>query len=80
MSVHDQQYKFVDVTGKCFESYQQMGKSDCDRKYHDHVGAMLRASHNDEHPFYVGDMIIFKEELIDAGFRWGRDFYVKKVE
>lgn len=72
-------YRFLDVTGQCFESYQEMGEDDMDKRYHDHVGALLRASHHGKHDFCVGDMMLFKEELVNAGFQWGRDFYVKKI-
>ncbi len=75
----DQQYQFVDVTGECFKSYQNMGENECDRRYHDFVGASLRASHHGEHTFCVGDMMVFKDELVEAGFKWGKDFFVKKV-
>lgn len=80
----EQLYKFIDKTGSCFESFQEIGKvvdgnPSPDRLYHDHVGAMLRASHNDEHFFGVGDMMVFKDELLEAGFKWGVDFYIIKV-
>ena len=75
----DIMYRFRDVTGKCFESFQKIGEDKIDKRYHDHVGALLRASHYGEHDFTVGDMMVFKEELIEAGFKWGRDFYVKKI-
>jgi len=47
--------------------------------YRDKVGAMLRASNNGEHNFSVGDMLVFRDDLVKAGFNWGTDFYVKKV-
>lgn len=76
----DQMYDFVDKTGKCFVSFQKMGEDNIDKRYHDTIGAFLRASNDGKHPFTVGDMMCFKQELIDAGFRWGIDFYVKKVD
>ena len=74
-------YRFTDKTGKCFKVFQGMGNpnDEGDRRYHDHIGAMLRASHNGEHDFSVGDAMVFREELLDAGFGWGIDFYMKKV-
>gem|GEM_PF-5823497 len=30
--------------------------------------------------FPVGDMLCFRDDLTDAGFKWGVDFYVKKVD
>lgn len=82
--MEEQKYKFVDMTGRCFKSFQGIGdivdgEPSSDRRYHDMIGAMLRASNNDEHPFCVGDMMVFKGELIEAGFEWGVDFYVKKI-
>jgi hypothetical protein len=76
----DIMYRFIDVTGKCFESFQSLGENDGDKKYHGYIGALLKASHHNEHIFTVGDMMVFKDELIDAGFTWGKDFYVKKEE
>lgn len=76
----EQLYRFVDKSGNCFRSFQLMGEDDCDRRYHDFVGAMLRASNDNKHDFTVGDMMAFKDELIDARFKWGIDFFVKKVD
>ena len=56
-----------------------MGEDDCDKRYHDMVGAMLRASNNGEHDFSVGDMLVFRDDLQEAGFVWGIDFYARKV-
>lgn len=89
--MEEQRYKFVDITGKCFESFQMLENCEecfnerkCDdcgvRRYNDSVGALLRASNNDEHFFSVGDMMVFKQDLLDAGFKWGIDFCVKKIE
>ena len=80
-------YRFVDKTGTCFESFQKIGKleyrddgSPCgERASNDYVGAMLRASHHDSKTFSVGDMLAFRDDLTDAGFKWGVDFYVEKV-
>lgn len=72
----EQYYLFVDKTGSCFESFQEMGDSECERGYNDLVGAWLRAGQK----FTVGDMLCFRDELADAGFKWGIDFFVKKVD
>lgn len=72
----EQHYLFVDKTGHCFEDFQKMGESECERGYNGLVGAWLRAGHK----FIVGDMMSFKGDLINAGFKWGIDFYVKKVD
>ncbi len=77
--MEEQLYQFVDKTGECFEAYQSLGEDESDKRYHDHIGAMLRASHHGEHTFCVGDMMCFKDELVEAGFKWGVDFYVRKV-
>lgn len=83
----EQLYQFIDKTGKCFEAFQKMGKLEYtengkpygERIYNDHVGALLRASHHDGKTFTVGDMLAFRDDLINAGFEWGKDFYIKKV-
>lgn len=74
----EQLYRFVDKSD-CFEKFQHIGENAGDKKYHDSVGALLRASNNREHDFCVGDAMVFRDELIDAGFVWGKDFYMKKV-
>ena len=75
---NEQMYRFVDKSN-CFVKFQNIGEDEGDKRYHDRVGAMLRASNNGEHEFSVGDAMVFRDELIDAGFEWGRDFYMKKV-
>lgn len=73
----EQYYLFVDKTGHCFEDFQSMEvDSDCHGRYNDHVGAWLRGGKK----FTVGDMMAFRDDLTQAGFRWGIDFFVKKVE
>ena len=69
-------YRFIDKSGHCFEDYQEI---EDDTLYHDTVGAMLRVSNDGKHDFSVGDMLCFRDELQDAGFVWGVDFYVRKV-
>jgi len=91
----EQWYVFVDKSGHCFEDFQtssgtassgdELDKiidkefgaetNDGERRYRDYVGAMLRAGKE----FPVGDMFCFRDDLTDAGFEWGKDFYVKKV-
>jgi len=76
----EQLYIFVDKTGHCFEDFQTMKVDDeCHAQYNDYVGALLRASHHGEKTFIVGDMLAFRDDLINAGFKWGKDFYAKKV-
>lgn len=73
----EQYYLFVDKTGLCFETFQKMGNEENgERIYNDHVGAMMRSGRK----FIVGDMMCFRDDLVDAGFKWGVDFYVKKVD
>ncbi len=74
----EQLYYFVDNSGHCFQAFQKLGEDEGDRRYHDMVGAMLRASNDNKHDFSVGDMLCFRDELQEAGFKWGPDFYVKK--
>lgn len=81
----DQLYVFVDESGHCFEDFQLSAGTglgidsdignDGERRYRDHIGAMMRGGRK----FIVGDMMCFKQDLIDAGFVLGKDFYVRKV-
>ncbi len=73
----EQYYLFVDKTGRCFESFQKKGDTDNgERVYNDYAGALMRSGHK----FTVGDMLCFRDDLVEAGFKWGIDFYVKKVD
>lgn len=88
----EQLYLFVDKSGHCFEDFQTSTKTnpsdeideidkiidECffPKHYRDHVGAMLSGGKK----FSVGDMMFFKQDLTDAGFKWGIDFYVIKAE
>jgi len=87
MSPDEPKYVFVDKTGRCFEDFQAtkncsecFNNHECDdcflRAYNDAVGAMMRVGKN----FGVGDMMVFKQDLLDAGFVWGKDFYVRKID
>ena len=74
-------YRFIDKSGHCFEDFQKAckGSGGGEDRYRDFVGAMLRASNNGEHDFTVGDMMCFKSELQEAGYKWGTDFFVRKI-
>ncbi len=73
----EQYYLFVDKTGRCFEAFQKTGNlNNGEIDYNDYVGALMRSGRE----FTVGDMMCFRDDLTDAGFRWGIDFYVKKVD
>jgi len=73
----EQYYLFVDKTGHCFEDYQHLGNDeDGERVYHDFVGALMRGGRK----FTVGDMMCFQDDLMEAGFKWGIDFFVRKVD
>ena len=75
--IEEQYYLFVDKTGHCFEDFQILGNDeDGSRVYNDYVGALMRSGRR----FTVGDMMCFKDDLTEAGFKWGIDFYVKKVD
>lgn len=90
----EQKYIFIDKTGHCFEDFQTSTRekppdeidkivdeslgsitNEGERNYRDRVGAMMRGGCE----FTVGDMLAFRDDLTDAGFEWGKDFYVKKV-
>ena len=30
-------------------------------------------------PMGVGDALIARDALLDAGFKWGKDFYIRKI-
>lgn len=70
--MEEQLYLFVDKTGHCFEDFQD---ADDGFGYNDIIGAYMRGGKK----FSVGDMLVFRDDLIAAGFIWGKDFYVKKV-
>ena len=73
----EQYYLFVDKTGHCFEDFQDIKvDNDAHGRYNDIVGAWLRGGRK----FTVGDMVAFRDDLTQAGFKWGVDFYVKKVD
>ena len=73
----EQYYLFVDKTGHCFEAFQKTGNLENRQiDYNDLIGAWLRSGRK----FTVGDMLCFRDDLTDAGFKWGVDFYVKKVD
>ena len=75
--IGEQYYLFVDKTGHCFEDFQEKGDANSgEQTYNAIIGAMLRG----ERKFTVGDMLAFRDDLTNAGFRWGVDFYVKKVD
>ena len=75
--IKEQYYLFVDKTGHCFEDFQDMKvANDSHGRYNDTVGAWLRSGRQ----FTVGDMLAFRDDLTDAGFKWGVDFFVKKVD
>jgi len=68
----EQKYKFVDVTGKCFDSFAQIEDT---TDYHKVLAVSLL--HNE---FVAGDMISFRNDLIEDGFVCGEDFYIRKIK
>ncbi len=70
---NEQHYLFVDKTGHCFEDF---GNIEDGLGYNALIGTWLRAKIK----YTVGDMMCFKDDLTNAGFKWGVDFYVKKVD
>lgn len=73
---NEQKYRFVDLTGECFEKFQAYAPyGESPDAYYDTIGAFMRAGRE----FGVGDMMVFKRDLIDAGFEWGKDFVVRRV-
>ena len=72
----EQLYKFIDSSGKCFDEY---AKIEDPTDYHVLVALMLKNSQEGKKTFGVGDMLCFRDELQDAGFKWGTDFFIKKI-
>jgi len=72
---YEQLYIFIDLSGNCFECFQGMGDNICTQKYNELVVRMFRAGKK----FSVGDMLAFRDDLLNAGFEWGKDFCVNKV-
>ena len=71
----EQMYVFIDNSGQCFKAFQAKGNGEMGRSYHNMVGLMLL---NAQH-FTVGDMLAFRDDLFAAGFKWGKDFHIKKL-
>lgn len=69
----EQLYVFVDKTGHCFEDFTK--KAEAEWGEPQILSVWLKKGRK----FGVGDMMVFRDELTDAGFEWGKDFYVKKV-
>ena len=75
--MEEQLYIFVDKSGHCFEDFQSSADGEKgEEDYRDVIGAWLRGGRK----FTVGDMLCFRDDLTDAGFEWGKDFYVKKCK
>jgi len=68
----EQKYKFVDVTGKCFGSFARIEDS---TDYHKMVAVLLM--HNE---FGVGDMLSFRDDLIEDGFVWGKEKEIQQEQ
>jgi hypothetical protein len=73
--MEDFEYVFIDKSGHCFVDFANVKD---DTEYHRFVAALLTASSKGEHTFTVGDMLCFRDELVEAGCVWGTDFYVRK--
>lgn len=65
----EQLYQFVDKTGRCFDDFAIIDE------YTAHIASWLHLGKK----FIVGDMLVFRDDLINAGFKWGVDFYAQKV-
>ena len=70
-------YVFVDITGHCFEDFENSGnKNDPAQASFHCVGAMLRNGCE----FGIDNMLAFGDELVRTGFVEGTDFYVKRLK
>jgi len=72
-NTNEQLYQFIDKSGHCFDDFSKIKDPTV---YHKFVAALLTR----ERDFTVGDMLCFRDELTEAGFVWGRDYYIKKVD
>lgn len=72
--IKEQLYQFVDKSG-CFERFQNSGNNIGKQNYRNVIGVWLKKDKN----FTVGDMLAIRDDLENAGFKWGIDFYVKKI-
>lgn len=68
MSSDEQLYQFIDKSGTCFDEFGELPDNDI-------IFAWLKGGRK----FSVGDMMAFRDDLQEAGFVWGKDFYAKKV-
>lgn len=68
----EQLYCFVDKSGSCFEDFSKVKDS---TDYHRRIAHLFRNNQK----FSVGDMLCFRDDLTEANFVWGRDFYIIKV-
>ena len=66
-------YIFVDSSGHCFDD---ITKKDVGDDYFKLLAHWFKKGKK----FIVGDMLAFRDDLVEAGFEWGKDFYVKKVK
>lgn len=71
----EQLYIFVDKSGHCFEDFRCMGANNGALAYNNILGSWLARGKK----FSVGDMLAFRDDLFNAGFKWGVDFYARKV-
>lgn len=61
----------IDMSGKCTEFYRKRSADD--------IWSKLVVGHIEKKkPFAQGDAMIVKTELYEAGFQWGKDFYLSK--
>ena len=66
----ESRYIFYDKTGKCFDKFA---------KIDDYHSFIVRAFLKPHKSMSVGDMMCFRDGLIQAGFKWDKDFYITRV-
>lgn len=68
----DYNYVFVDSSGHCFDDLAAKDTGD---------GYLRLLAHwfKKSKKLSGGDMMAFRDELYELGFKWGEDFYVRKV-
>jgi hypothetical protein len=69
----DVKYYLIDKSGKAAKFYSDILAKEKD------LWAHIMLTHIEKQtPLEIGDAMIARDELIEAGLKWGEDFYIKK--
>jgi len=72
----EQLYRFIDNTGHCFIDFAKIPDTIFNHKT---IAALLVGSNKGWKYFTLSEMLCYRDVLFEAGFKWGKDFYVRKV-